>query len=91
MFKDYSQALARLLQQPNRLAASPLVRLVVGEERCEAPDHPQSVLPQNWGGTEQNRTVTCMMLKAKINDRRKNLAQRFSNCGTAALGEREDL
>ncbi|GFX85388.1 hypothetical protein TNCV_3715621 [Trichonephila clavipes] len=37
---------------------------------------PQSVLPQNWGGTEQNRTVTSMVLKAKANDRRKNLALR---------------
>ncbi|GFX86833.1 hypothetical protein TNCV_3751061 [Trichonephila clavipes] len=25
------------------------------------------------GGTEQNRAVTCMVLKAKANDRRKNL------------------
>ncbi|GFX31299.1 hypothetical protein TNCV_2061181 [Trichonephila clavipes] len=49
-------------------------RLVEGEARWEAPDHPQSVLPQNWGGTEQNRTVSCMVLKAKANDRRKNKA-----------------
>ncbi|GFW04361.1 hypothetical protein TNCV_877331 [Trichonephila clavipes] len=27
-------------------------------------------LSQNWGGTELNRTVTCMMLKATANDRR---------------------
>ncbi|GFU09233.1 hypothetical protein TNCV_1122381 [Trichonephila clavipes] len=40
----------------------------------KAPDHPQGVLPQNWGGTEQNRTVTCMVLKA--NDRCENLALR---------------
>ncbi|GFV39291.1 hypothetical protein TNCV_1229931 [Trichonephila clavipes] len=39
-------------------------------------DHPQGVLPQNWGETKQNRTVTCMVLKAKANDRRKNLALR---------------
>ncbi|GFY33218.1 uncharacterized protein TNCV_1240691 [Trichonephila clavipes] len=51
-----------------------LVRLVEGEERWEAPDHLQGVLPQNWGGTEQNRTVTCMVLKAKATDKRKNLA-----------------
>ncbi|GFX29754.1 uncharacterized protein TNCV_2750881 [Trichonephila clavipes] len=25
-----------------------LVRLMKGEERCEAPDHPQGVLPRNW-------------------------------------------
>ncbi|GFW41271.1 uncharacterized protein TNCV_1002641 [Trichonephila clavipes] len=30
-------------------AASPLTRLWEGEERREAPDHSQSVLPQNWG------------------------------------------
>ncbi|GFW04510.1 hypothetical protein TNCV_878791 [Trichonephila clavipes] len=36
--------------------------------------HPQGVLSQNWGGTEQNRAVPCMVLKAKANDRRKNLA-----------------
>ncbi|GFV12783.1 uncharacterized protein TNCV_1367531 [Trichonephila clavipes] len=33
----------------NRRAASPLVRLVEGEERWEASDHPQSVLSLNWG------------------------------------------
>ncbi|GFX30475.1 hypothetical protein TNCV_3461261 [Trichonephila clavipes] len=42
------------------------------------PDHTQGVLPQNWGGTEQSRTVTCMVLKAKANDRRKNLALRWN-------------
>ncbi|GFT85194.1 hypothetical protein TNCV_496511 [Trichonephila clavipes] len=36
------------------------------------PDHPQGVLPQILDGTEQSRTVTCMVLKAKANDRRKN-------------------
>ncbi|GFW98878.1 hypothetical protein TNCV_4655051 [Trichonephila clavipes] len=46
-----------------RRAASPLVRL--GEERWEAPDHPQGILPRNWGETELNRSVTCMVLKAK--------------------------
>ncbi|GFX08059.1 hypothetical protein TNCV_1237381 [Trichonephila clavipes] len=30
----------------------------------------QSVLPLNWGGTETNRSVTCMVLKATANDRR---------------------
>ncbi|GFW85565.1 lebercilin domain-containing protein [Trichonephila clavipes] len=58
----------------SRRAASPLLRLGVGEERLETPNHAQCVLPQNWDGTEQNRTVTCMVLKAKINGRRKNLA-----------------
>ncbi|GFV44834.1 uncharacterized protein TNCV_563831 [Trichonephila clavipes] len=31
----------------SRRAASPLVRLVEGEERWEAPDHPKGVLPLN--------------------------------------------
>ncbi|GFY00741.1 uncharacterized protein TNCV_2141331 [Trichonephila clavipes] len=56
----------------SRRAASPLVWLVEGEERWEASDHPQGFLPLNWGRTEQNRTVTCMVFKAKANDRRKN-------------------
>ncbi|GFW81773.1 uncharacterized protein TNCV_2884471 [Trichonephila clavipes] len=54
----------------SRRAASPLVRLVEGEERWEAPDHFQGVLPLNWGETELNRSVTCMVLKAMANDRR---------------------
>ncbi|GFX72187.1 uncharacterized protein TNCV_1954631 [Trichonephila clavipes] len=54
----------------SRRAASPLVRLVEGEERWEASDHPQSVLSLNWGGIEPNRTVTCMVLKATANDKR---------------------
>ncbi|GFW28335.1 uncharacterized protein TNCV_4640021 [Trichonephila clavipes] len=54
----------------SRRAASPLVRLVEGEERWEAPDHLQGVLPLNWDETELNRCVTCMVLKATANDRR---------------------
>ncbi|GFU63640.1 uncharacterized protein TNCV_4588451 [Trichonephila clavipes] len=54
----------------SRRAASSLVRLVEGEERWNAPDHPQGVLPLNWGETELNRSVTCMVLKATANDRR---------------------
>ncbi|GFX24240.1 uncharacterized protein TNCV_1366201 [Trichonephila clavipes] len=50
--------------------ASPLVRLVEGEEMWEASDHSQSVLSLYWGGTEPNRNVTCMVLKATANDRR---------------------
>ncbi|GFW73104.1 uncharacterized protein TNCV_832231 [Trichonephila clavipes] len=42
----------------SRRAASPLVRWVEGEERWEAPDHPHGVLPQNWGETELNCSVT---------------------------------
>ncbi|GFW97342.1 hypothetical protein TNCV_3091801 [Trichonephila clavipes] len=52
-------------------AASLLVRLVEGEVRWEAPDHSQGVLPHNWGGKEPNHTMTCLVLKAKTNDRRK--------------------
>ncbi|GFV41975.1 hypothetical protein TNCV_2751561 [Trichonephila clavipes] len=33
---------------------------------------PQGFHPLNRGGTEQNPILTCMMLKAKTNDRRKN-------------------
>ncbi|GFV22931.1 uncharacterized protein TNCV_2623841 [Trichonephila clavipes] len=54
--------------------ANPLVSLVEGEEMREALDNPQGVLPQNWGGTEPNRTITCMVLKSTTNDWRKNLA-----------------
>ncbi|GFX08862.1 hypothetical protein TNCV_1585331 [Trichonephila clavipes] len=53
----------------SRRAASPFVRLVAGDERWEALPLPQGVLPQNWGGTEQNRTVTNTVLKAMANYR----------------------
>ncbi|GFW47403.1 uncharacterized protein TNCV_4536931 [Trichonephila clavipes] len=42
----------------SRRAASLLVRWVEGKERWEAPDHPQGVLPLNWGETELNHSVT---------------------------------
>ncbi|GFU86391.1 uncharacterized protein TNCV_1417431 [Trichonephila clavipes] len=58
----------------SRRAASPLVRLVEREKRWEVPDYSQGVLRQSWGETEQNCTVTCMVLKDTGNDRRKNLA-----------------
>ncbi|GFW04179.1 uncharacterized protein TNCV_2669441 [Trichonephila clavipes] len=51
-------------------AACPLVRLIKGEEKWNASDHPQRFFLQNWGGTEPNPTVTCMILKSKVNDRR---------------------
>ncbi|GFW44008.1 uncharacterized protein TNCV_997731 [Trichonephila clavipes] len=55
--------------------ASPLMRLVTGDERWEAPDPPPGfVLPQNWGGTELNRSVTCMVPKATANDWRTSSA-----------------
>ncbi|GFT72849.1 uncharacterized protein TNCV_5065771 [Trichonephila clavipes] len=47
----------------SRRAASPLVRLVEREKRWEVPDYSQGVLRQSWGETEQNCTVTCMVLK----------------------------
>ncbi|GFX23248.1 uncharacterized protein TNCV_4560301 [Trichonephila clavipes] len=56
----------------SRRAASPLVWLVEGEEWWEAPSHLQGFLPLIWGETDQNCTVTCMVLKAKANDRREN-------------------
>ncbi|GFT87785.1 uncharacterized protein TNCV_799011 [Trichonephila clavipes] len=63
-------ALARWDTLNSRRAANPLVRLVEDGDRWETPDHPQCVLPQNWGGNEPNRTVTYMLLKATANDRR---------------------
>ncbi|GFX43104.1 DUF5641 domain-containing protein [Trichonephila clavipes] len=73
----------RLVQEPKRLdrlnyncysrrATRLLVRLVEGEERWETPDHPQGVLPQNWGGIKPSHTVTCMVLKAAENDKSKS-------------------
>ncbi|GFX80620.1 uncharacterized protein TNCV_498871 [Trichonephila clavipes] len=54
----------------SRRAASPLRKLVEGEVRWKATDHPQGVCPRNWGKTELNRSVTCMVLKATANDSR---------------------
>ncbi|GFT78006.1 transposable element Tcb2 transposase [Trichonephila clavipes] len=62
-----------------RRAVSPLVRLV--EERWEAPDFPQGALPQNWGETELNRSVTCMVLKATDNDRCHLVLRHDEFCG----------
>ncbi|GFU87347.1 uncharacterized protein TNCV_2716331 [Trichonephila clavipes] len=44
--------------------ASPLVRLVEGNER-EAPDHPYGVLPQNWGGkrAKSHCNIWCSKLR----------------------------
>ncbi|GFV66381.1 hypothetical protein TNCV_1478451 [Trichonephila clavipes] len=67
----------------SRRAASSLVRLEEGKERFLGLLHNVGVeevyvmplvLSQIWGRTEQNHTVTCMVLKAKANDRRKILA-----------------
>ncbi|GFW93488.1 hypothetical protein TNCV_46911 [Trichonephila clavipes] len=58
-------------------AASPLVRLVEEEEKWEAPDHTQGVFLQNWGETELNHSITCMVLKATANDRRPSAMMNF--------------
>ncbi|GFW22069.1 uncharacterized protein TNCV_1632031 [Trichonephila clavipes] len=50
-------------------AASPLMRLVV-DERWEVPDPPPGCSASKLGRTELNRTVPCMVLEAKANDRR---------------------
>ncbi|GFU59306.1 uncharacterized protein TNCV_4198281 [Trichonephila clavipes] len=71
---------------PGRRAASPLVSLVEKEERWKFSDHPQGVLPLNWGGTELNHTATCMVLKATANDGRKSLAL----CHDGFRGPRSD-
>ncbi|GFX57110.1 hypothetical protein TNCV_2963901 [Trichonephila clavipes] len=55
---------------PNsRSVPSPFVKLVDGEKRKEAPDPIRVFSLKNWDEIEQNRTVTCMVLKAKPNDR----------------------
>ncbi|GFV06612.1 hypothetical protein TNCV_2949341 [Trichonephila clavipes] len=46
------------------------------EERMEVSDQPQGVVSSNGGEPEKDRNVTCMVLKAKTNDRRKNLVLR---------------
>ncbi|GFS89990.1 hypothetical protein TNCV_507111 [Trichonephila clavipes] len=57
----------------SRQAASPLGKLVEREERLEALDHLQGVLSQNWSEIQQIRIVLCIVLKAKPNDRHKNV------------------
>ncbi|GFX11097.1 uncharacterized protein TNCV_4503121 [Trichonephila clavipes] len=52
----------------SRRVESPFVMLVEREERWEAPDQPQGVIPLNWGETELNRSVTCMVLITTAND-----------------------
>ncbi|GFX96877.1 uncharacterized protein TNCV_1996091 [Trichonephila clavipes] len=43
--------------------ASSLERLVEGEERWEAPDHPKGIFCQIWDRNVSKRIVTCMVLK----------------------------
>ncbi|GFV73094.1 formin-1 [Trichonephila clavipes] len=75
----------------SRQAISPLVRLVEGEEMWEAPGHPQGFLPVNWSGTEQNRTVTCMVLKAKANNRRNRNRGQADGFGLEILPKLKDV
>ncbi|GFT64762.1 uncharacterized protein TNCV_4545101 [Trichonephila clavipes] len=62
-------------------ATSPIVRLMEGEERWETYDHPQGVLLLNWGETKLNRSVTCMVLKATVNGRRRLTLCHDEFCG----------
>ncbi|GFW81081.1 uncharacterized protein TNCV_4804491 [Trichonephila clavipes] len=55
-----------------RQAKGPFARLVDRKEKWWAPDHIQGVLSQHWDESEPNRTVTCTVLKATDNNRRKN-------------------
>ncbi|GFT59989.1 uncharacterized protein TNCV_2686781 [Trichonephila clavipes] len=50
----FSKSAVSLLGSEMGKPASPLVRLLDGEKRWEAPEYHQSVLPQNWGETELN-------------------------------------
>ncbi|GFW17240.1 hypothetical protein TNCV_1957111 [Trichonephila clavipes] len=45
----------------------------------EAFDHPQGILPQNWSGTDPNRAVTCMVLKAADNDRQDTFISTYED------------
>ncbi|GFV48839.1 uncharacterized protein TNCV_4269161 [Trichonephila clavipes] len=58
----------------DRRDVSSVLRLLEKEKRWEAPNHPQGVLSQNWSGIKKNRFITCMVLKAKANERHKNMA-----------------
>ncbi|PRD27949.1 UNVERIFIED_CONTAM: nlg-1 [Trichonephila clavipes] len=51
--------------------ASPLLKLVKGEDMWEALDYLQFVLHQNWGGKMSQMGVTRMMLKATAKKRRQ--------------------
>ncbi|GFY01820.1 uncharacterized protein TNCV_1468101 [Trichonephila clavipes] len=54
-----------------RGAASPVMRLVEGEERWESLDHLQGVFPQNWGGTGPQIVLSSVWCsKATAKDRR---------------------
>ncbi|GFV42410.1 uncharacterized protein TNCV_4311401 [Trichonephila clavipes] len=57
----------------SRRAASPLVRLVEGEENWESPHHPQGVLPQKWGEIEPNRCRIRIRRKHVFGDENKDV------------------
>ncbi|GFU24128.1 hypothetical protein TNCV_2007191 [Trichonephila clavipes] len=63
----------------SRTAASSLVSLGEGEERWDASDDPQSILPRNWGPS--NCSVTCMVFKATVNGRRTTSPWHDEFCG----------
>ncbi|GFV33620.1 hypothetical protein TNCV_4567351 [Trichonephila clavipes] len=77
IFEHY---IATIFQSSSRKSSREVVE---EEERWEAPDHSF----QHWGGTEENRTVTCLVLKAKANDRRKILVLSHDEFG----GSRSDV
>ncbi|GFW73001.1 hypothetical protein TNCV_831221 [Trichonephila clavipes] len=59
----------------SRRAACLLVKLGKGEERWESSDDFQGVLPQNWSGTETNRTVTLSLRAPQFNIHRVTVAR----------------
>ncbi|GFV15449.1 hypothetical protein TNCV_4834751 [Trichonephila clavipes] len=61
----------------SREAAGLLERVVEWEEMWEASELSQCILPQNWGETEKNRTVTYMVLKATTNNRCTSVVMNF--------------
>ncbi|GFX59902.1 hypothetical protein TNCV_4984151 [Trichonephila clavipes] len=80
----------------SRRAARPLIKLAEKGEKRDAPDSLQVILPQNWGRTKSDHTVTCIMLKATANYRRtfsllRNTEQRLVNTSlysnTSAIGD----
>ncbi|GFU18379.1 hypothetical protein TNCV_1980641 [Trichonephila clavipes] len=64
---EWRSPVSPLLKEPSNRKSS---REVGRGREVGDPDNPQSVLPQNRGETELNRSVTCMVLKATANDRR---------------------
>ncbi|GFS91911.1 hypothetical protein TNCV_1930911 [Trichonephila clavipes] len=53
-------------------SARALMRLMDREETWDS-DSPGSSFLQNRGGTKLNYTITCIMIKATVNDRRTSI------------------